>query len=209
MVRPESLLLYARQFLEVNVREASLQDAERITSLSTGRTKVAWNQAALSLALEWLDRNAPVQAGAVRAALKRGGFVPRSVVYELGGYDEDRTLRGFTRPANRITQELRDRGMISPSAEDLLEAVYDPEISYVQASGFRVPPELIRSPPDTDERDVEWSVDAPAIGITAGAETATLTYPAEGGELRTVTVPAAAAAELLDVRGEAGRASDS
>jgi hypothetical protein len=52
-------------------------------------------------------------------------------------------LRGFTRPANRIAQELRDRGLITEGAADVLKAVYDPQFSYVQASGFQIPSELV------------------------------------------------------------------
>jgi len=64
-------------------------------------------------------------------------------VYELGEYDETRTLRGFTRPANRLAQEFRDRGIVPDTAVDILEAVYGPSISWVQASGFRIPQDLI------------------------------------------------------------------
>jgi hypothetical protein len=69
--------------------------------------------------------------------------VSREEIYQLGGYDETRTLRGFTRPARRIAQSFRDRGFVPPGAIDVLEAEYDAQVSYVQAAGFRVPAELV------------------------------------------------------------------
>jgi len=67
-----------------------------------------------------------------------------NIVYELGGYPEDRQLKGFTRPANRATQALRDSGDLPDEAEELLEAIYDLNIKgYQQAKGFRVPQELV------------------------------------------------------------------
>jgi hypothetical protein len=167
MLRPESLLRYAKEFLDVEVSEESVQDAERVASLLE-QEHGAWTTEALILALEWLDVHGPVQALAVRAALEQGGFVARDVVYQLGGYDEGRTLRGFTRPANRITQDLRDRGMLGDSAPDLLRAVYDPQISYVQASGFRVPAELVTG--DTATRsDPEWPKPMGTVANTSAA----------------------------------------
>lgn len=151
MVRPETLLRHAREFLEIAVRDESVEDAERVASLFAGE----WNTHALSVALELLDSRAPVQAAAIREAIERGGFVPREVVYELGGYNEERTLRGFTRPANRITQELRDRAILPSSARDILVAVYDPQVNPVQASGFRVPSELLSLDTDDKSSDVQ------------------------------------------------------
>jgi predicted nucleic-acid-binding protein len=148
MLRPESLLLHARYVLEVEVRDESVQDVERVDRfLATGESG-GWTAEALQELLDRLSTRGPVQAAAIRRAAKGGGFVSREDVYELGGYDETRTLRGFTRPANRLAQEFRDSGIVPDTAVDILEAVYDPSISYVQASGFRIPQELIPLIPD-------------------------------------------------------------
>ncbi len=69
----------------------------------------------------------------------------REIVYTLGGYDAERSLRGFTRPVNRITREFRERGVIPSSAIDVLEAEYDPASGNPAgwASGFRIPDVLV------------------------------------------------------------------
>lgn len=148
MLRPESLLLHAGPVLEVEVRKESVQDVERVDRvLSTGELG-GWDAVSVQEFLDRLSLEAPVQASAIRLAAKSDGFVTREAVYALGGYDPTRTLRGFSRPANRIPQEFRERGIIPDGAVDLLEAVYDPKISYVQASGFRIPREVIPLIPD-------------------------------------------------------------
>jgi hypothetical protein len=90
-----------------------------------------------------LEAEGKVQAAAIRRAAANGGFVSRDDIYDLGGYEEGRTLRGFTRPANRVTQELRTAALIPESAPDPLEAEYDPGFSWVLAKGFRVPAQLV------------------------------------------------------------------
>jgi hypothetical protein len=77
----------------------------------------------------------PTQAKYVR-------FVSREDVYDLGDYDQNRMLRGFTRPPNRIAQQLRHQGVIPYTAVDVIKASYDPAFSYVQAKGFRIPAEI-------------------------------------------------------------------
>jgi hypothetical protein len=143
MLRPESLLVHAGHVLEVEVRKESVQDVERIDRFLATSETGGWNAVSLQEFLDRLSIEGPVQAEAIRLAAKREGFVSREDVYALGGYDETRTLRGFTRPANRIAQDFRDRGLLPDTAVDILEAVYDPKFSYVQASGFRIPRELI------------------------------------------------------------------
>lgn len=53
----------------------------------------------------------------------------------MGEYDADRTLRGFTRPVNRITLQQRE-GLVAPGVVSALEAVYE---YGVQATCFAVP----------------------------------------------------------------------
>lgn len=142
MLRPESLLVRARVVLQVDVRDESVEDVERVDRLVTSRDLGEWSEAAVHQLMARLDSEAPVQAEAIRRAAMEGGFVAREDIYDLGGYEETRTLRGFTRPANRIAQELRDRGLVPDTAPDPLEAVYDPTFSWVLARGFRIPPQL-------------------------------------------------------------------
>lgn len=143
MLRPESLLVHAARVLQVDVREESVQDAERVERVQSNGDIGGWTPSSLLMLMDQLEREGPVQAAAIRWAVANGGFVGRDQVYELGGYEEDRTMRGFTRPVRRITQELRARGLVADDAIGVLEAVYDAAFSYVQAAGFRVPFVLI------------------------------------------------------------------
>jgi hypothetical protein len=143
MTQPDRLLILARDVLDVEVQEQSVQDIERVDKLRAADDTGGWTLAAIRELMDRLAIEGPVQAAAIHLAADKDGFVSREEVYELGGYDPSRTLRGFSRPANRIAQEFRDEGKISPSAVDVLEAVYDPKISSVVASGFRIPQVLI------------------------------------------------------------------
>lgn len=64
-------------------------------------------------------------------------------MYAFGRYDKTRTLKGFTRPANRLAQEFGDRGVVPDSAVDILEAVYDSSTKWAEARGFCIPQALI------------------------------------------------------------------
>jgi PIN like domain len=144
MLRPESLLLHAKKLLAVEVREGSLREVERVDRSTSDSQTGGWTTETLSKLMDRLWDEGGVQWMAICWACAKGdGFVSRSDVYDLGDYDESRTLRGFTRPTNRLAQEFRDSGIIPTSAVDILQAVYDPTISSVQASGFRVPQSLI------------------------------------------------------------------
>jgi hypothetical protein len=143
ILRPASLLLYASKLLEVTVREGSVQDAERVERfLSEGDETLpngGWTREVLRSFLARLATEAPVQDAAVRLAASQDGFVSREQVYELGNYPEVRSLRGFTRPTNRIAQQFRDEGVLPDAAVDVLLAVYnDDSPSFGWAAGFRI-----------------------------------------------------------------------
>ncbi|MFE3722312.1 hypothetical protein [Streptomyces cyaneofuscatus] len=102
-------------------------------------TTLGWTATTLEEALTRLDRDGGwVQAGAIRRALVNGGIVSRAEIYEIGNYEPDRMLRGFTRPTNRIVESMRAAGRIPASAVSLLEPVY----VGVTAESFKVPAEL-------------------------------------------------------------------
>jgi hypothetical protein len=77
----------------------------------------------------------------IKYAAEMDGFVSALSVYEICDYDDDRTLRGFTRPVKRITGQLRQLGKISESAVSVLETRY--EAGEMKASGFSVDPLLV------------------------------------------------------------------
>ncbi|WP_019811592.1 hypothetical protein [Saccharomonospora halophila] len=125
----------------VSFRSELTQLVQRYTSsTSTGqdeqRTAEGWTRATLSRALELLERDGGwVQAKVVRRAIENGGRASREEVYELGNYDHDRMLRGFTRPTKRVVEGLKQRGELDSAAPSLLEPFYNGN----QADGFEVP----------------------------------------------------------------------
>lgn len=108
---------------------------------SSGWTAEAYVEAITAL----LPKNL-VQAKVIMAGIKNGdGYVPREDVYVLGGYPETRTLKGFTRPVNRVVEDLELSGSLPSDAVDLLATVYDPAVkSFQRALGFQVPLEIVK-----------------------------------------------------------------
>jgi hypothetical protein len=121
--------------------EAQLHTPDLTEVQSSGWTLDLYHSAMAGL----LDRHF-VQANAINEAIKAGtGYISRADVYALGGYKDDRTLKGFTRPVNRIMSKLVESGKLPDDAEDLLLPVYDPKISgYQRALGFQVPLEVVK-----------------------------------------------------------------
>lgn len=171
VTRTEQLLRLAPEILHVSVHDSTVEDFIRVGASdgdvdepgpdlpgtdaagqddgadrqgSTEHTDGGWTKQGVELLLRRLAATNPTQGAALRAALDSDGFVSREEVYRLGDYLESRTLRGFTRPVTRATRRLRDEGVIGLDAPDALVAVYNPDISYVQAAGFEVPESLLR-----------------------------------------------------------------
>ena len=139
LMRPADLLARA-SVLEVEVDQASSVDAGRVADIEEELATEPWTLAALSALLERLDQEAPVQAAALRLATPdQGGRVSREKVYELGGYGDDRMLRGFTRPFRRLTEALQDEGAIPAGVSPIFVARYP---DGVKASYFSVPSEV-------------------------------------------------------------------
>ncbi len=92
---------------------------------------------ALELDTRLRQRNRPVQADTIRAAALAGGHVDRSTVYELGGYDPERVLNGFTRPVNGVMKEMVAEGLLPVDAAHPMKPDYDPtNPSFQRAQGF-------------------------------------------------------------------------
>ncbi|MFD7446299.1 hypothetical protein [Streptomyces sp. NPDC059909] len=62
-------------------------------------------------------------------------------VYDICDYDDDRSLRGFTKPIKRISGKLQEQGVIPESAVLVLTPEYENGPS--RASGFKVHPLLV------------------------------------------------------------------
>lgn len=149
MLRPAQLLAYAKDFLAVNVSDESVRDVELVDEIVSRAEEAAspgggWTVNALTLLMVRLNAEASVQADAIRLAVSQSGFVSREQVYELGGYSPQRSLRGFTRPINRIAQFVKDLGLAGEDAVDILWTVYNedsPEFGW--AAGFRIHAEVL------------------------------------------------------------------
>jgi len=147
LMRPADLLSRA-SVLEVEVDQESSLDAERVTDEEEDPDPVvaAWTRDAVAALLDLLDVEAPVQANALRLATPdRGGRVTREEVYALGNYDDDRMLRGFTRPFRRLTESLQRKGVVPAGVPQIFIARYP---DGVKTSYFSVPEEV---PPLLDE----------------------------------------------------------
>jgi predicted nucleic acid-binding protein len=136
MMRPMDLLSRAAA-LRVDVRDGSVEDAGRV-GRETARPR--WSARGAALLLDRLDDEGWSHAAVIRAAAASDGFVDRETVYELCGFDGDRMLRGFTRPATRITGDLQEAGVVEHGVEVPLCAVY---AGGVTAVGFRIPEEMV------------------------------------------------------------------
>ena len=149
MMRPTRLLELAGDLLNVALHEETVEDADRVERLLSEASENAladggWTRGAAEILFERLRAEAPVQSMVVAEAAAGDGFVSRERVYELGGYEEGRSLRGFTRPVNRITEDLRSEGMIASRAIDPMWTVYDEASANVNlAAGFRVREEVL------------------------------------------------------------------
>jgi len=106
-----------------------------------------WSDQSVEKALDLLAKGGhTAQLKAIRFALEHGlGHVTRSKVYELAGWDPQlRSLKGFTRPINRVTEDMKADGQLPAHALALLAPSYDPAVSgYQRAPGFDVPEDLI------------------------------------------------------------------
>ena len=109
LLRPRDLL-FRSAALDVEINPASLEDAgrERGDLDPVGM----WTTEAVTELLRRLDQEGQVQSDVIREAAALGGTVSREIVYGLCGYDDERMLRGFTRPTARITADLAERAFL-------------------------------------------------------------------------------------------------
>lgn len=135
---PEEARQKALRALDVIAMEVAAPADER---------SAAWDEDVLMDALLRLTAsNSTVQIKSIKRAMDNLGTVSRAEVYELGGYAPSRSLKGFTRPCNRVTKDLKKEGRLPDDATELLVPVYDPDVKgYQQAKAFRIPDELVWS----------------------------------------------------------------
>lgn len=136
MLRPVQLISHAA-VLNVTVSSEAAGDVARA---STEDTSARWTRAAVVELLRRLDYEGREQADVIRFAIENGGSVERDKIYEIAGYHEDRMLRGFTRPAARLTRALQDQGLVPDHVEPILAPQYQ---GGVTAVSFTVPDEVV------------------------------------------------------------------
>jgi hypothetical protein len=99
LMRPSDLLL-ASSALDLVVDPESARNAE---SAVVGQEVGFWTEEAVDTILARLrSEGRPEIAAVIVRAAEMGGEIPRSEIYDLCGYDDERMLRGFTRPAEVI-----------------------------------------------------------------------------------------------------------
>ncbi|HZM79916.1 MAG TPA: restriction endonuclease [Candidatus Limnocylindrales bacterium] len=99
-----------------------------------------WSVTAAVELMRVLDTSYPMRATLIRTAARQRGRLERSQVYAIADFPPDRTLRGLTRPTNRITAILIEQGRLPEELEYPLQTGYD---HGVQATHFTVPPDLV------------------------------------------------------------------
>jgi hypothetical protein len=122
---------------------------ETLASFSAGDIDPAavygWTrQTAAELHKRLIAGNRPVQAKVIELEVGGGGVCQREAVYTAGGYAEDRSLNGFTKPVGRIMRQMQAEGLLPHDAVDPMRPIYDASNpSFQKAQGFRMPADLV------------------------------------------------------------------
>ncbi|MGW1809153.1 PIN-like domain-containing protein [Streptomyces sp. NPDC002078] len=142
MLSPRRFLEVAAPILKFSLQEGSVEDIERVERIGAEDEHGGWSAEALRELFDRLTYEGyQNRVDVILHAAECGGFAGAEAVYDICGYDADRTLRGFTRPVKRISGLLRQVGKIPESAVSVLETEYEP--GEMRASGFSVDPLLI------------------------------------------------------------------
>jgi hypothetical protein len=170
MLKPDRLLVLARDFLKVRVSEDSVQNVEMVDSQSTSdspdESVGSWSYASLIPVINMLRAQAPVQEETIVRAVENGGYVSREEIYDIGSYGPERMLKGFTRPVTRLSLEVAANWGLSRFDRDLLIPVYaEMKAGFGWVDGFRVDSSLHaplrKAWALIDEAETQDSVDEP------------------------------------------------
>lgn len=133
------------QFVSMVAEKAGQPESETVGQLARAERsqgRGAWNSSTASELISMLREAYPPQYEAVKYAVQHSGRVPREEIYELGGYQDGRTLRGFGRPVNRLARSIYDPAYEMEDFPPVFDSYYDPAVSWVQAAGFEVDADL-------------------------------------------------------------------
>lgn len=144
----------------------SLVQASALSSRDDAPNESEWSEAAYKQLLNELrEAGSQVQADIISLAAQAGGFISRAEIYEYAGYAEDRSLRRFAMPAQRIALTLIESELLSEDAPMPLEAVYEGPGKTV---GYRVPHEFAEYEAQRNEQPT-W-VQAAAVAAATAPE---------------------------------------
>ncbi|MFI2758860.1 PIN-like domain-containing protein [Streptomyces echinatus] len=154
MLTPKRFLEVAAPVLKFSLQEGSVEDIARVERIEAEDRYGGWTAAAVQELFDRLTYEGyEDRVHVIKHAAEWDGFADADSVYIICEYDEDRTLRGFTRPVKRITDRLRQLGKIAETAVPMLETKYPP--GEMRASGFCVHPLLVRLINDLAGKDEE------------------------------------------------------
>ncbi|MGY3205326.1 PIN-like domain-containing protein [Streptomyces sp. TE5632] len=142
LLSPKQFLEVSAPILRLNLRAGSVEDIERVERIEAEDAHGGWTAAAIEALFNGLSYEGyGNRVDVIRQAAERNGRVEAATVYEICDYDADRSLKGFTKPINRISGKLQEQGLVPDSAVPVLTAEYDNGSG--RASGFAVDPLLV------------------------------------------------------------------
>ncbi|MFI2486838.1 hypothetical protein ACH47X_08010 [Promicromonospora kroppenstedtii] len=83
-----------------------------------------------------------VQRGVIRRAVANGGQISRDELYEVAGFDPERSVRGLARSTNRITEALINEGRLAVGTPRALRPIYG---TSGRAEAYEVPNDLVQA----------------------------------------------------------------
>ncbi|MFF3685916.1 PIN domain-containing protein [Streptomyces sp. NPDC002187] len=137
LLSPKRFLEVAAPILELSVQAGSVADIERVERIEAEDAPGGWTAAAIEALFNGLSYEGyGNRVDVIRYAAEMDGRVEAISVYDICDYDDDRSLRGFTKPIKRISSKLQEQGVIPDSAVPVLTAEY--KNGPGRASGFKV-----------------------------------------------------------------------
>ncbi|MGW5662836.1 PIN domain-containing protein [Streptomyces sp. NPDC003758] len=143
LLSPKQFLEVAATILQLSLQAGSVEDIGRVERIEAEPSPHGgWTAAAIEALFNGLSYEGyGNRVDVIRYAAEMDGRIEALSVYEICEYDDDRSLRGFTRPIKRISGNLVEQGAIPDFAVPVLAAEY--ENGPGRASGFKVHPLLV------------------------------------------------------------------
>ncbi|MCF3960410.1 PIN domain-containing protein [Streptomyces fuscigenes] len=142
LLSPKQFLEVAAPILQLSLQAGSVEDIERVERIETEPSRGGWTTAAIEELFNGLTYEGyGNRVDVIRYAADMDGYIEAVSVYDICDYDDDRSLRGFTKPIRRISEKLVEQGVIPDSAVPVLAAEY--QSGSGRASGFKIDPLLV------------------------------------------------------------------